>query len=291
MTGMGVLLTLCVDKSAAHIIHRIYTSHDSYMAVGATRKPPSRAITMIATDTTRHSAANHSPDSNEPSLPPDHYIFDCTGYSDSDSASEECDSPPVEHFSATLAAQRSLLKALILESAIGVHSIIIGFGYGMLSHNSLPSIRILGAALIFHQFFEGVSLGMAVMDASVSRRVASRFALVFAFTFPLGSVIGLLIGSTAAKYDDVSASRDGTSHSRNTFQEVQGVANALAAGTLIYTALVDMIPDEFSASHSHGGGRDYYSSGRGSNSTLQLGGMYVALCAGFGCMAMMAIWA
>jgi hypothetical protein len=92
-------------------------------------------------------------------------------------------------------------------------------------------------AICFHQFFEGVSLGSRLSDASMSFATDVIFALIYAASAPVG--IGIGIGSTAA----ASSRRTSTSSSptskwlrtlenRNIFTETVGKSVGTAAAAL-----------------------------------------------------------
>jgi solute carrier family 39 (zinc transporter), member 1/2/3 len=175
-----------------------------------------------------------------------------------------------------------------MEGAVAVHSVIIGFGFGILTQQDVGTIRILTSAFSIHQFFEGISLGTVVLENSFDQRTNMKFALTFAFTFPLGAIIGMIIKSIESNTESDAAIL------------TQGVANALAAGILLHTVLCEMIPDDFASCHSHHQ-PDPHShqqlpqsksqiSHSNSKGALKLG-MYFSLSVGFGIMALLAMWA
>ena len=162
---------------------------------------------------------------------------------------------------------RLTVKAFVMEFAIATHSIIIGVAFGAMGEDSLPSLRALYAALSFHQFFEGIALGAAI--ASASRALGgwkvACFVAIFSVTTPLGIMIGIL----ALPSDSTPTDNQ---------EYAQGVLNSIAAGNLIYIALVEMIAEDMSAS---------FLSKRFSLKALMIG----ALVLGDFCMAILAIWA
>jgi solute carrier family 39 (zinc transporter), member 1/2/3 len=159
--------------------------------------------------------------------------------------------------------QRAVVRAIVLETSVAVHSIIIGFGLGSLSRDSVSTIRVLMAALTFHQYFEGVSLGTAVSETKFSQSLSIGLAVVFSCTVPVGVVIGIL----TERFQD---SADGGG--------VQGFANAIAAGSLIYSCLVEMVAESFMEEAL----RKLHS--------LKFF-MIVSFTLGVGSMAMLAMWA
>ncbi|KAI0074571.1 Zip-domain-containing protein [Panus rudis PR-1116 ss-1] len=95
-------------------------------------------------------------------------------------------------------------------------------------------------AIIFHQLFEGFSLGIRIaslpvapFDASFVRKLFKPIlAFTFAVTTPLGIAIGLGLfsqGRTNGAY----------------LRLVQGLMSALSAGMLIYAACVEMLAGDF----------------------------------------------
>lgn len=123
----------------------------------------------------------------------------------------------------------ALKKAVVLELTCAIHSIIIGFNVGAMTDSS--QIKILMFALIFHQFFEGNALGSYCEESKFSVLSSAVFGLIFSLSLPFGIIIGLF-----------------TAHADSALV-VQGCANGVAAGMLIYTALVELLQDDFSEAH------------------------------------------
>lgn len=84
----------------------------------------------------------------------------------------------------------------VLELGIVVHSISIGITLGLATgqDDALP----LMIAICFHQFFEGIGLGSAFVNAGFSLARSCAFAALFAVTTPLElrSATGLKADST-----------------------------------------------------------------------------------------------
>ncbi|XP_057519076.1 zinc transporter 8-like [Amaranthus tricolor] len=151
----------------------------------------------------------------------------------------------------------------VLEMGIVVHSIIIGISLG--TSDSLDTIKPLIIALSFHQFFEGIGLGGCIAQAAFKSGSAICMALFFSLTTPVGIAIGIGIANV---YDDSSP----------TALVVQGMLNSVAAGILIYMALVDLLAQDFMNSKVQ------------TNTRLFLGAN-VSLLLGASVMALLAIWA
>lgn len=103
------------------------------------------------------------------------------------------------------------------------------------------------------------------MQAKFKSRSAAIMAIFFSLTTPVGIGIGIGISST---YNENS----------QTALIVEGTLNALAAGILIYMALVDLLAEDFMNPRVQ------------SNLRIQLGAN-VSLLIGAGCMSLLAKWA
>jgi zinc transporter ZupT len=142
---------------------------------------------------------------------------------------------------------RDIVMVYALELSIAIHSIIIGVDIGLLSHRSdMVTLLTLIVAISFHQYIEGFSVGVSVLAASdtITReggvslvgtdRKVLMFVLIFSTTVPLGILIGILSSGNEETESGVMA---------------KGCANALAAGSLLYISLAEMIGPDFSRAH------------------------------------------
>lgn len=85
------------------------------------------------------------------------------------------------------------------------------------------------AALVFHQFFEGLSLATVIIESSFARRYTPLIMVLFySITTPVGVAIGVGVHAT---YNDNSVST----------LVINGVLDSISAGILIYDALVNII--------------------------------------------------
>jgi zinc transporter ZupT len=148
-------------------------------------------------------------------------------------------------------------KIYMLESAIAVHSVILGFGFGAINQDDSDRIKILTLAFCFHQFFEGIGLAASVAKSSLKSQTIIGFGLVFVSSYLIGAVIGIFSqesGSSAL---------------------CQGLADAFASGILIQAVLVEMIHEDFSQQQLN------------SQPMLKVV-MFICLVLGFACMAVLA---
>lgn len=138
-------------------------------------------------------------------------------------------SPPAEHMVLSV----PMAKMYVLEAAIAAHSIILGFGFGVLDPiETMKKAATLIAAYSIHQFFEGAGIAITIIDLLKNKErknITIPFGLIFSLAFPFGAVIGL-------------------ANSSDTFESqlLQGIANAFAGGVLLYSSLVEMISADFS---------------------------------------------
>ena len=164
-----------------------------------------------------------------------------------------------------------IVKAYMMEISVAIHSVIIGVALGsMAGEENLQSLQALLIAICFHQFFEGLGLGTVIAAARLHFGTAkiAVFALVFALTVPVGVIIGIFIINDQTLEEGPTVSQ----------QYTEGCLNSLAAGIMIYVALVEMIAEDFQSSAIQ------------HNITLKIK-MYCALVVGNLFLAVLAIWA
>ncbi|KAL8534638.1 hypothetical protein ACS0TY_010606 [Phlomoides rotata] len=153
--------------------------------------------------------------------------------------------------------------AVVLESGILVHSVVIGLSLG--ASNNTCSIKGLIAALCFHQMFEGMGLGGCILQAEYNLVKKATMAFFFSVTTPFGIAMGMIISSSY---------KENSPHALITV----GLLNASSAGLLIYMALVDLLAADFMGTKLQGDMR------------LQIKS-YIAVLLGAGLMSVMALWA
>ncbi|KAK3124776.1 hypothetical protein QOZ80_7BG0592550 [Eleusine coracana subsp. coracana] len=120
-------------------------------------------------------------------------------------------------------------------------------------------------ALSFHQMFEGMGLGGCIVQAKFKLRSIVTMVLFFCLTTPVGILVGIGISKG---YNDNSP----------TALIIEGLLNSVAAGILIYMALVDLLAEDFMNPKVQSRGK------------LQLG-INVSMLIGAGLMSMLAKWA
>ncbi|KIP07846.1 hypothetical protein PHLGIDRAFT_404574 [Phlebiopsis gigantea 11061_1 CR5-6] len=137
--------------------------------------------------------------------------------------------------------RRQVVGILMLQLGIMLHSCVIGL---TLSITKGSEFTTLATAILFHQLFEGLSLGIriAALPSAAAQgafaRVPGRIlqpvlALAFALTVPAGIAAGLL---AFAHHDGDPAARAA---------RLQGLMSAMSAGMLVYAACVEMLAGDF----------------------------------------------
>jgi zinc transporter 1/2/3 len=127
-------------------------------------------------------------------------------------------------------AAAQIIGVFILEFGVILHSILIGL---TLAVNE--DFVILFVVIIFHQMFEGLGIGSRLAYMKLPPRynyVPLCAAILYGLTTPLGIAVGLGVRTT---YNPDST----------TASIVSGVLDALSAGILMYTGLVELLAHEF----------------------------------------------
>lgn len=120
-----------------------------------------------------------------------------------------------------------LLSIFILEFGVVFHSIFIGLVLA-----TTDELVILLIVLVFHQMFEGLGLGSRLAVAPWPRNKA-WLPYLLGFIFAISTPVGIAAGLGAKP------------NNRNTQKLVNGIFDAISAGILLYTGLVELLAHEF----------------------------------------------
>jgi len=126
-------------------------------------------------------------------------------------------------------AQGQSIYPLVLLLLLSIHSIITGLSLGLESHASTAIILALG--IVLHKGSEAFALMVSTISANFAANRRNALLGVFAAMTPVGILAGML-GSSVLHGDAAAL--------------VEGSFNALAAGTFIYIAILDIIDEELS---------------------------------------------
>ncbi|ROT42042.1 Zinc/iron permease [Sodiomyces alkalinus F11] len=155
-----------------------------------------------------------------------------------------------------------LTAVSILEFGIVFHSVLIGLVLATTSN-----LTVLLIAMVFHQLLEGLGLGARLADAPWPRNrwwLPYMCACLFAVSTPIGTVVGLVAQPRSAA-DQLL---------------ITGIFDAISAGILMYTGLVELLAHEFLLNPEM----------RSSPLRAQLSA-FACILAGTGGMALLANWA
>ncbi|KAJ7641505.1 Zinc/iron permease [Roridomyces roridus] len=145
---------------------------------------------------------------------------------------------------------RQVVGIIVLELGIMLHSLVIGLTLALTTGGDFTSLL---TAVVFHQLFEGLSLGIRFAALPKPKGQRDWFSIVLSLLFALTTPSGLAIGVLAFAH---------TSKVLPSTLLLKGVMSAVSAGMLIYAATVEMIAadfvfgnleDEHGHGHGHGG--------------------------------------
>lgn len=118
--------------------------------------------------------------------------------------------------------------AYILALVLSVHSLIAGTALG--AERSTTGMLVIFIAIIAHKGSAAFALGVSMFRGGVPRTRIPRTIGIFAAMTPIGIVLGSVLASLLS------------GHAALLFE---GAFDALAAGTFIYVAVLDVIGEEF----------------------------------------------
>lgn len=165
--------------------------------------------------------------------------------------------------------QRRKVSTYILFLSVALHSVIIGSTLGMVSDAAFFGLL---AALVFHQGFEGLALGVKLveshkLDPGFGTRASNLptvlLSLLFVLAAPMGVILGIFLRSLIDPDSEMS-------------RVVQGSLEALSAGVLIYVGLVTFLSGELNVHTGTTGGK---------------AAMMIMLWLGAAAMVVVGIWA
>jgi solute carrier family 39 (zinc transporter), member 1/2/3 len=179
--------------------------------------------------------------------------------------SSEIDEVSIDEGKVLYDFEAQIAAFLILEFGVIFHSVTIGLNLGACG----SEFKTLYPVLIFHQSFEGLGIGSRLSVIPFPKEKwwwPWALCIAYGLTTPVCVAIGLGFRTTY----------NSNSYTANI---VQGVLDAISAGVLIYTALVELIA------------RDFIFNPQRTKSIPKLLFQLGCLCAGTGLMALLGKWA
>ena len=138
------------------------------------------------------------------------------------------ESPDPEADAVAAAAQQSARYPYLLLLTLSIHSVIAGMALG--AQSTLAGFAVLIIAILAHKAAAGFALGVSLHRIGVPLQRARRLIFGLALMTPIGILIGTV----------VSALLDSSGE-----QVFEAVFDAIAAGTFIYIASLDILREEF----------------------------------------------
>jgi zinc transporter 1/2/3 len=162
---------------------------------------------------------------------------------------------------------RSQISAfLILEFGVIFHSVMIGLNLGAVG----DEFKTLYIVLVFHQSFEGLGIGARLSVIQWPEKLSYVWAYMLCLAYGLVTPISISIG-LGVRTTYVSGSYNANI--------ISGILDAISAGILIYTGLVELLA------------RDFIFDDKSDRSLAQLFVSLVCVLFGSGIMALLGKWA
>ena len=135
-----------------------------------------------------------------------------------------------EHSPDKLHIQQSIYPYVLL-ALLSIHSVIAGITLGLESHVVGSFAIMLG--ILSHKGSAAFALMVSVHEAGIRAKQQKSMLVIFSAMTPLGILIGLIAAFFLTENEAITAL-------------VEGSFNALAAGTFIYVATIEIIDAELS---------------------------------------------
>ncbi|RLN58246.1 hypothetical protein BBJ29_006924 [Phytophthora kernoviae] len=158
----------------------------------------------------------------------------------------------------------SLAVAMVLFIALSFHSVLEGLGIGAQTETAWGVFM----AIVMHKGLAAFALGSGLVQSAMPVAQVTLYMVVFSFMSIIGIIIGWIIAADSSE-DSAAA----------------GICVALASGTFIYVAVMEVIPQEFPR-HSHGGHGDHGHQQKNTLTTQKT----IALVAGYAIFGLLAKW-
>jgi zinc transporter 1/2/3 len=142
----------------------------------------------------------------------------------------------------------------LLIVVLSVHSLIAGTALGL--EGSVAASFALLVAILAHKGSAAFALGVSLKAARFERQRLIRMVALFSCMTPIGVLLGLMFSQVLSGTAAIV---------------LETVFDALAAGTFIYVAVIDIIGEAF-------------------EEKIDLGTKFTVLAAGFFGMALLAVW-
>lgn len=157
----------------------------------------------------------------------------------------------------TSSGSSSLAVAVVLFIALSFHSVLEGLGIGAQTSSAWGVFL----AIVVHKGLAAFALGSGLVQSSLKTSHVILYMVLFSFMSIIGIIVGWIIAADSSE-DSAAA----------------GICVALASGTFIYVAVMEVIPQEFPR-HASGNQKPQHTAPK-----------LIALCLGYAIFGMLAKW-
>jgi len=124
----------------------------------------------------------------------------------------------------------------ILFFMLSIHAFIEGLALGVQDDKEDTTAILI--AIVSHEFFSSFALGVSLVSSSMTMKKIIQFLFTFSISTPCGIIIGILLSSILHGFVESFLAES---------------LKAVAAGTFVYVALLEVIMEEFKdEDHRHG---------------------------------------
>ena len=116
----------------------------------------------------------------------------------------------------------------MLTLVLSVHSIIAGIALG--TEDKVGLSIVIFIALISHKWSAAFALGVSLIRADIKKVKIKNILILFSFATPIGIVLGTTLSAILTG---------------RTEEIIEGLFDAIAAGTFLYVAIVSVLNNEF----------------------------------------------
>lgn len=127
-------------------------------------------------------------------------------------------------------SSHSILRSLLLVFALSLHSVFEGLAIGLQS--SIENVIRIFLAVLIHKSIIAFTLGLNLSHSKLERYSAIKGIVFFAFTSPVGILIGIVV------VDFVTGLA---------MMVTSGILQGLATGTFLYVTFFEVLPHELNS--------------------------------------------
>ena len=144
-----------------------------------------------------------------------------------DAAHELVHAPSGERFASLETHESAAIPAYTVVAALSIHSFLAGLALG--AQHQLAGALVISLAILAHKSAAGFALGVSLVRHHTPRRRAWALVALFSVATPVGIIVGMAVGQALEGSVRIA---------------IEATFLALAAGTFVYVATLDILRDE-----------------------------------------------